>query len=125
MILSVTKKQLLTPYGLRTLSPQDAMYKGQCVGSVAERELAIHQGTVWPWFIQFFVKAYLDIHKRGGLPFVKNLMEKFEDEISEHCIGSISETYNGNPPHKAKGAISQAWSVAAVIKAYKLVRDFE
>jgi glycogen debranching enzyme len=100
------------------------MYKGQCEGSPDERELAVHQGTVWPWFIQFFVKAYLDIHKRGGLPFVQKIMEGFEEEMSEHCIGTISETYNGNPPHTAKGAISQAWSVAAVIKAWKMVCEY-
>ena len=124
LVLSVVKKQLLTPRGLRSLSPQDPLYKGQCEGSPDERELAVHQGTVWPWFIQFFVKAYLNIHKRGGLPFVQNIMEGFEEEMSEHCIGTISETYNGNPPHTAKGAISQAWSVAAVIKAYKMVREY-
>jgi len=125
LVLSVVKKQLLTPRGLRTLSPQDAMYKGQCEGSPDERELAVHQGTVWPWLIQFFVKSYLSIHKRGGLPFVQKIMEGFEEEMSEHCIGTISETYNGNPPHTAKGAISQAWSVAAVIKAWKMVMGFE
>ncbi len=124
LVLSVIKKQLLTPRGLRSLSPQDPMYKGQCEGSPDERELAVHQGTVWPWFIQFFVKAYLDIHKRGGLPFVQKIMEGFEEEMSEHCIGTISETYNGNPPHTAKGAISQAWSVAAVIKAWKMVCEY-
>ncbi|MDX9881139.1 MAG: amylo-alpha-1,6-glucosidase [Prolixibacteraceae bacterium] len=125
LVLSVVKKQLLTPRGLRSLSPQDPLYKGQCEGSPEERERAIHQGTVWPWFIQFFVKAYLNIHKRGGLPFVQKLMDGFEEEMSEHCIGTISETYNGNPPHTAKGAISQAWSVAAVIKAWKMVRKYE
>ena len=124
LVLSVVKKQLLTPRGLRSLSPQDPLYKGQCEGGPEERETAVHQGTVWPWFIQFFVKAYLSIHKRGGLPFVQKIMEGFEEEMSEHCIGTISETYNGNPPHTAKGAISQAWSVAAVIKAWKMVREF-
>ncbi len=124
LVLSVVKKQLLTPRGLRSLSPQDPLYKGQCEGSPDERERAIHQGTVWPWWIQFFVKAYLEIHKRGGLPFVQKIIEGFEEEMSEHCIGTISETYNGNPPHSAKGSISQAWSVAAVIKAYKLVREY-
>lgn len=124
LVLSVVKKQLLTPRGLRSLSPQDPMYKGQCEGSPEERELAVHEGTVWPWFIQFFVKAYLNIHKRGGLPFVQKIMEGFEEEMSEHCIGTISETYNGNPPHTAKGSISQAWSVAAVIKAWKMVREY-
>ena len=124
-ILSIAKKELLTPRGLRSLSPRDPSYEGLCEGSVTEREKSIHQGTVWPWLTLFFVEGYLKIHKRGGLPFVKRLMEGFEEEMTEHCIGTISETYNGNPPHVSKGATSQAWSVAAVIRAYKLVMNFE
>ena len=124
-ILSVAKHQLLTPRGLRSLSPQHADYHGQCEGNLRERELALHQGTVWPWLLQFFVDGYLNIHKRGGLSYIRKVVEDFENEISEHCIGTISETYNGNPPHKAKGAISQAWSVGSVIRAYKAVKFYE
>ncbi len=124
-ILSIAKKELLTPRGLRSLSPRNPIYEGVCEGSIAEREKAIHQGTVWPWLILFFVEGYLKIHKRGGLPFVKKIMEGFEEDMTEHCIGTISETYNGNPPHTAKGATSQAWSVAAVIRAYKMVMNFD
>lgn len=124
-VLSVVKKQLLTKRGLRTLSPEDPDYKGVIEGNPQERELATHQGAVMPWLIQFFVEGYLKIHKRGGLPFVKKVMEGFEEELAEHCIGTISETYNGNPPHAAKGAISQAWNVAGVVKAYRMVKEFE
>lgn len=123
-ILSLAKKQLLTPRGLRSLSPQDPFYEGICAGSVAERERAVHQGTVWPWLSMFFVEVYIKIHKRGGIPFVKRLIEGFEDEMTEHCIGTIPENYNGNPPHKGKGAISQAWNVAAIIHAYKMMINF-
>jgi predicted glycogen debranching enzyme len=124
-VLSMIKRELLTPRGLRTLSPRDPSYQGLCEGNVEQRELTIHQGTVWPWLIVFFVEGYLKIHKRGGLPFLKKIIEGFEEEMTEHCIGTISEMYNGNPPHKAKGAISQAWSVASVIRAYKLVESCE
>jgi glycogen debranching enzyme len=124
-ILSMVKRELLTPRGLRTLSPRDPDYQGICQGNIQERELTIHQGTVWPWFISFFVESYLRIHKRGGLPFVKKIIEGFEEEMTEHCIGTISEIYNGNPPHRGKGAISQAWSVAALIRAYKLLGNCE
>jgi len=71
------------------------------------------------------VEGYLKIHKRGGLPFVKQIMESFEEEIAEHGIGTISEMYNGNPPHKAKGAISQAWNVAGVIYATHMVQNYQ
>jgi len=124
-VLSVAKKKLLTKRGLRTLSPDHIRYKGLVEGSPKERELATHQGTVYPWLIQFFVEAYLKIHKRGGLPFVKQIMERFEDDLTEHCIGTLSEMYNGDPPHRAKGAISQAWNVAGVIFATQLVQNYK
>jgi glycogen debranching enzyme len=125
LVLSVAKRKLLTKRGLRTLSPDHLRYKGAVEGGSNERELAIHQGAVWPWLIQFFVEGYLKIHKKGGLPFVKQLMEDFEDDMTEHCIGTMSEMYNGNPPHKAKGAISQAWSVAGVVYATHLIQNYK
>ena len=124
-VLSTVKRELLTPRGLRTLSPRDMRYEGICQGNNQERELTIHQGTAWPWFISFFVEGYLSIHGRGGLPFVKKIIEGFEEEMTEHCIGTISEMYNGNPPHHGKGAVSQAWSVAALIRASRLLDNYE
>ncbi|MGM0620133.1 MAG: amylo-alpha-1,6-glucosidase [Bacteroidota bacterium] len=125
LVLSVAKRKLLTKRGLRSLSPDHLRYKGSVSGSPEEREAAIHQGAVWPWLMSFFVEAYLDIHQAGGLPFVKQFMEFFEEEMTEHCVGTISEMYNGNPPHKAKGAISQAWNVAGVYYAINLVQNYK
>jgi len=125
LVLSVVKRKLLTKRGLRTLSPDHIRYKGTVEGGPNERELAIHQGAVWPWLIQFFVEGYLKIHKKGGLPYVKQIMEDFEDDLTEHCIGTMSEMYNGNPPHKAKGAISQAWSVAGVVYATHMIQNYK
>ncbi len=124
-VLGVAKKSLLTRRGLRTLSPDHIRYKGHVAGNHNEREMAIHQGAIWPWLIQFFVEGYLKIHKKGGLPFVKQLMDSFEDDITEHCIGTMSEMYDGNPPHRAKGAISQAWSVAGVVYATHLIQNYK
>ncbi len=124
-VLNVAEKALLTKRGLRSLSPKNLRYRGIVEGGPNEREHAIHQGAVWPWTTQFFVEAYLKIHKKGGLAFVKKLMEGFEDDVTEHCIGTMSEMYNGNPPHKAKGAISQAWSVAGVVYATHLVQNYK
>ncbi|MGV8095551.1 MAG: amylo-alpha-1,6-glucosidase [Mangrovibacterium sp.] len=124
-ILSVAKKQLLTPRGLRSLTPESPFYEGLCEGDVSLREKAVHQGSVWPWLIQFFIEGYLRIHKAGGMPFIKKIIDGFEEDMSEHCIGTIAEMYNGNPPHHARGAVSQAWSVGAVIRAYKLINTFE
>ena len=124
-VLNVAEKALLTKRGLRSLSPDHLRFKGVVEGGPNERENAIHQGAVWPWLTQFFVEAYLKINKKGSLTFVKKLMEGFEDDITEHCIGTMSEMYNGNPPHKAKGAISQAWSVAGVVYATHLVQNYK
>ncbi|GAB1454400.1 glycogen debranching enzyme N-terminal domain-containing protein [Draconibacterium sp.] len=124
-VLNMAEKALLTKRGLRSLSPEHLRYRGIVEGGPNEREHAIHQGAVWPWLIQFFVEAYLKIHKKSGLAFVKKIMEDFEDDVTEHCIGSMSEMYNGNPPHKAKGAISQAWSVAGVVYATHLVQNYK
>lgn len=124
-VLKVAEQALLTKRGLRTLSPDHLRYKGVVEGGPNEREIAIHQGAVWPWLTQFFVEAYLKIHKKGGLSFMKKLMEGFEDDVTEHCIGTMSEMYNGNPPHKAKGAISQAWSVAGIVYATHYVQNFK
>lgn len=124
-VLSVAKRKLLTNRGLRTLSPDHLRYKGRVSGNQDEREAAMHQGTVWPWLMQFFVEGYLKIHKRGGLPFVKQIVESFEEEMTEHCIGNVSETYDGNPPHKGRGAISQAWNVAGVSYAVNLVQNYK
>ncbi len=124
-IISTVRNKLLTPVGIRSLTPEDAAYKG-CSGERAiEFSEAAHQGTVYPYLIYPFVKTYLEVHKAGGLSFAKNCLEGFKNEMSENCIGTISEAYEGNPPHTAKGAISQAWNVAAVIMASALIEKFD
>ena len=124
-VLSVAKRKLLTNRGLRTLSPDHLRYKGIVSGGPEEREAAMHQGAVYPWLLQFFVEGYLKIHKRGGLPYVKQIVESFEEEMTEHCIGNVSEIYDGNPPHKGKGAISQAWNVAGISYAANLIQNYK
>jgi predicted glycogen debranching enzyme len=124
-VLSEAKKKLLTKRGLRTLSPDHLRYKGTVEGNQDERETAIHQGAAWPWLMQFFVEAYLGIHRRGGLPFAKQLMEVFEEEMTEHCIGTLSEFYDGNPPYKARGATSVAWNVGGVFYAMNEIHKYK
>ena len=123
-VVDVIKKELLTPRGLRTLSPQDMKYKGIYEGDPRQRDLALHQGTAYPWLAAFFAEAYLDLHKQGGLSFVKQMVEGFEEEMDNHCLGTISECFNGNPPHIGKGAISMAWNVAGVLQIIKLIEKY-
>jgi predicted glycogen debranching enzyme len=124
-IISAVRNKLLTPVGIRTLSPEDATYKGFSGEQAADFSEAAHQGTVYPYLIYPFIKTYLEVHKAGGFSFAKNCLEGFKNEMSENCIGTISESYEGNPPHTAKGSISQAWNVAGVIMAYDLIEKFE
>ena len=120
-ILDVVESELLTPRGLRTLSPKNPLYKGIYEGNQEERDQAYHQGTVWPWLLEHFSKAYLDIYKQSGVSTVTRLYEGFEEEISRDGIGSVSEIYDGDPPHAGRGAISQAWSVAALLRMREMI----
>jgi predicted glycogen debranching enzyme len=123
-ILKVCESELLTPRGLRTLAPKNPNYAGRYTGDQDSRDRAYHQGTVWPWLLEHFVSAYLDLHRQSGLSLVKRIYFGFEEEMINHGIGSISEVYDGDPPHKAGGAISQAWSVAALLRIGEMIDRF-
>ena len=100
-------------------------YKGNYYGNQETRDRAYHQGTVWPWLLEHYAEAFLKIHGKSGLAHVRNLYEEFEAVMIEHGIGSISEVYDGNPPHLPGGAPSQAWSVAALLRIEELIRTYE
>lgn len=124
-ILKVVERELLTPKGLRTLSPQNPQYIGVYEGDQEARDSAYHQGTVWPWLLEPFVKAYLEVHKRTGLSLAKQIFHEFEGDMTIAGIGTISEIYSGDPPHTPCGAISQAWSVAALLRINDMIIDAE
>ena len=123
-MLDAVKSQLVTPRGLRTLSPNDSDYKGVCEGSQETRDSAYHQGTVWPWLLEAFSEGWLRIHKKSGVAYIDSLLHGFEEEMTQHGIGTIAEIYNGDPPHQAKGTISQAWSVSALLQMFKMVERY-
>jgi predicted glycogen debranching enzyme len=123
LILEKTRQELLTPRGLRTLSPKDQHYKSVYEGNAFQRDMAYHQGTVWVWLLQFFVEGYINIYGESKLDFVKDLYHGFEQTISEYCVGSIAEIYDGDPPHRPKGAISQAWSVGALLRINQIIAE--
>jgi predicted glycogen debranching enzyme len=125
MVVSLAKNELLTPKGLRSLAPASPDYKGSFLDNPEERSAAAHQGSVYPYLIYPFVKSYLEIHKAGGLSFVKQIIAGFEEEMAENGVGTISEVYEGNPPYTAQGAISQAWNVAGILRTAKLVEKIE
>ena len=124
LVLKKAKDDLMTIRGLRSLSPRNPNYKSVCTGSQHERDNAYHQGTVWPWFFAHFAEGYLKVHGKSGLRKMQWYLEQFEDVMSEHGIGSISEIYDGDPPHKARGCISQAWSVAEIYRAKIMIEKY-
>jgi predicted glycogen debranching enzyme len=123
-VLNMVEKCLLTPRGLRTLSPKNKNYKGIYEGNQEQRDLAYHQGTVWPWLLEHFCEGYLNLYKECGLEKIKKIVRDFEPDMNEHGIGTISEIYDGDPPHYPKGAISQAWSVAALLRILNKLENF-
>ncbi len=122
-IIDVTIKELLTPRGLRTLSPKDIRYIGQYEGNLNARESSLHQGTVWPWLLGHFADAYLNIYGKSGMSFISKMYEGFQPSMQETGIGSISEMFDGNPPHLAKGSISFAPSVAELLRIYYMLNE--
>lgn len=121
-VLDKVKAELLTPRGLRTLSPKDANYKGVYSGDQKTRDAAYHQGTVWPWLLGHFAEGYLKLHGEEAVPLLRNLYEGFAATLAEQGISSVSEVFDGDPPHKADGAISQAWSVGELLRINYLIK---
>ncbi|MBC8320803.1 MAG: glycogen debranching enzyme family protein [Bacteroidetes bacterium] len=124
-ILNVVKRELLTNRGLRTLSPKNPKYKGIYEGNRENRDKAYHQGTAWPWLLGAFSEAYLKIHGNSGLDLVKTIYTDFEEVMNNNGIGTVSEVYDGDPPHSAGGGISQAWSVAELLRIKSMIDNAE
>ncbi len=120
-VLGVIKRHLLTPKGLRTLSPQNPLYVGRYEGDQPTRDRAYHQGTVWPWLLEHYVRGWFDILGAAFLERAEEILAGFEEDISSYGIGSIPEIYDGDPPHAQRGAISQAWSVGAVLRINEMI----
>lgn len=124
-ILDIAKKELLTPKGLRTLSPKDSNYVGIYQGDQNHRDSSYHQGTVWPWLLGHFAEGYLRIHGSAGVGFIEKIYKGFEEDMVIHGIGSISEIYDGDPPHHPNGTVSQAWSVAELLRIKMMIDQFK
>lgn len=120
-ILDIANRMLVTPRGLRTLSPSEEGYKGIYCGDQETRDRAYHQGTVWPWLMGPFCEGWLKVYGEGGVSRVRKLIMGFEETLTEAGISTISEIYDGDPPHSARGAISQAWSVGEILRIFTLL----
>jgi glycogen debranching enzyme len=114
-IVDKVEAELLTPVGLRSLSPKDPKYVPIYIGSPFERDSAYHQGTIWAWLIGPFVDAYRKAYP-GSEDRVREIVSGFESHLREAGLGQISEIFDADPPHAPRGCFAQAWSVAEVLR---------
>ena len=121
-IVDTVQKRLWGVYGLKTLSDDDPRYRGRYQGNWAQRDHAYHNGTVWPWLLGPFVKAFLKLKNHEAqwrsFAFENFLKPLFTEELYRTGLGSISEIFDGDPPHEPNGCIAQAWSVAEPLRVY-------
>jgi len=117
-VVEVVQRELLTPYGLRTLSPRDARYIGRYSGDQRSRDSAYHQGTVWPWLIGPFISAYMKLNPDSASTRAQaaEWLQPLRGHLNDAGLGQISEIFDGDPPHRPVGCFAQAWSVAEVLR---------
>jgi predicted glycogen debranching enzyme len=116
-VMKVVMDRLLTPMGLRSLSPDHSDYRAKYSGDLRSRDAAYHQGTVWAWLIGPYIDAWLKLHP-GEKPAARTLLQGFEPHLSGACIGTINEVFDAEEPFAPRGCIAQAWSVAEVLRCW-------
>ena len=124
-VLDICTRELLTPKGLRSLSPKSGGYNPIYVGPQTQRDYAYHQGTAWPWLGGFYMEACLKLYKRTRLSFIERQMVGYEDEMSYHALGTISELFDGNPPFHGRGATSFAMNVGEILRTLELLEKYQ
>ena len=124
VIVDICTKELLTKKGIRSLSPKSGGYNPIYEGNQTQRDAAYHQGTVWPWLLGFYLETRLKVWKLSTLSFVDRQLVGLEEELNYHCIGTLPELFDGNPPFHGRGAGSFAMNVAAVLRVMKLLSKF-
>ena len=123
-VLDYCTKELSTPKGLRSLSPKSRGYNPMYVGPQVQRDYAYHQGTAWPWLAGFYMEACLNVYNVRRLSYVDRLLVGYEEELFYHCIGTIPELFDGNPPFHGRGAISFAMNVSGIMRIVKLLDKY-
>lgn len=124
-VLDVCTRELLTPKGLRTMSPKSGGYTPIFTGTERERSLAYHNGTAWPWLCGFYMEACLKLYKRTRLSFIERQIIGYEEEMTNRCLGTISELFDGNPPFQGRGSISFAMNVAEILRTLDLLEKYQ
>ncbi len=125
IVFQTVRERLYTPFGVRSLAPDDPRYQGRYDGDVFKRDGAYHQGTAWSWLLGPLVESGMKILGESFRPEALAIIDRFAIHLNQNCIGSVSEIFDGDPPHTARGCVAQAWGVAEllrVIKVYSLIR---
>lgn len=122
-ILLEVEKHLLTPRGLRSLSPQDSQYIPYYQGAQLQRDGSYHQGTVWSWPVGAYLEGLINLDGKKAFPKVKEILKSFESHLTEAGIGTVSEIFDGNAPHLPKGCMAQAWGVAEWLRIWQKVNE--
>lgn len=122
-VLDRSERELLTPRGLRSLSPHDPEYRGRYGGDVVARDLSYHQGTVWPFLLGSHVELALRVRGGRAAPGLRALLDGFQDALGEAGLGHVAEVYDGDPPHRPGGTIAQAWSCGELLRACTLLEE--
>ena len=123
-VLDICTKELVTPKGIRSLSPKSGGYTPMYVGPQNQRDLAYHQGTAWPGLTGFYLEAYLRVYKMSGVNYIERQLIGFEEELFYHCIGTSPELFDGNPPFHGRGAISFAKNVSGILRALRMLEKY-
>lgn len=124
-VVDICTRELLTPKGLRSLSPKSGGYNPMYVGPQTQRDFAYHQGTAWPWLGGFYMEACLKLYKRTRLSFIERQMVGYEDEMAFHCLGTLPELFDGNPPFHGRGGMSFAMNVAEILRSLELLEKYK
>jgi predicted glycogen debranching enzyme len=124
-VLDAVTKELLTNKGLRSLAPKNPLYEGRSEGDATARSRSVHQGSVFPWLLGHYIEGNLKLYGKAFASKAWWIIEQFEEDMTDRCIGSIPEEYNGDPPHKQRGCISYVCSVGELLRAIYLLEKYE
>jgi len=124
-VVRVVQRELLTPFGLRSLSPRHPSFHGEYRGTPFERDSVYHQGTVWAWLMGPYVEAWLRVHdfSESARIEMRELLLPLLQHLDDAGLGHVSEIFDGNPPHKPRGCFAQAWSTAELLRAWRMVAN--
>jgi glycogen debranching enzyme len=118
-VVGIVGKELFTPFGLRSLSTADSNYRGRYEGDSVARDSSYHQGPVWAWLLGPFIDAYIQVTGNGRKTQTqaRAWLHAFSAHLNDAGVGQVSEIFDGDSPHRARGCFAQAWSVAEILRA--------